>query len=153
MSKRQSRKKEKRSWKSALILLIIFSPLILYTTYNVFKRKELLKNQSTETLAIIEHLAVNKSKGSKSRKDVIYYRFQFGDSIIHTMEGEPSGLVSNLRLELGDVYRIKVVISDPSINEILYSKKVDTTLIFDPKLIHTYKSSRHKKIINGEISY
>lgn len=151
MGKKQLKNKDR--WRPTFILLVIFSPLILYMAYSVFKRRELLKNHSFETLAIIEYLAENKGKGSKSRKDIVYYRFQFGDSIIHTKSNEPSGIVSSLGLRIGDVYKIDVVKSDPNINELLYAEKVDTTFTFDPHLIHTYKSTRHKKIVNGEISF
>lgn len=152
--KKKPHQTAKYNWKSGLILFVILSPLlILVAIYNFEKRKEALMNNSIETLAVIEHLSLDKSKGTTSRQDVVYYRFQFQDKIIHTMEGESSGFVNSLEITTGDIYKIKVVKTDSGINEIDYSNRIDTALTFDHNLKHQYQSTRHRKIVSGEIEY
>lgn len=133
--------------KIALILIGIFSPLLVYIYFNTQERNELLRNDSFETIAFIEKLKRNSRKGTTTSEDVIYFNFQYNDTIHHEIYSTMTGTISGKKMKIGDAYNLTVVKSNTSIFKLKLESKIDTIYSNSNVKCHKFKSERHKQII------
>ncbi|MBI9056543.1 MAG: hypothetical protein JEZ01_02100 [Labilibaculum sp.] len=136
--------------KIAFILIGLFSPLFVYIFFKNQERKELLENDSFQTVAFIEYLKPRQRKGINGSVDVIYFKFIHGDTVVHSIKQTMAGRISSKAIKIGNAYELTVVNSDNDIFKLNIDKRIDSCYSNVGVKCHKYKSERHKQNIKNK---
>jgi hypothetical protein len=142
-----SEKKEISSFKKIGFILLFALPIFALIYFNGKKRKEKLENNSFLTYGIIEKLRPNVSKGTTTRKDVVYFYFVKNDTVFHKIKQLTNGGIDNLGIKINDCYEVQVVESDYGIFDIDFKKRKDTLIDKSKYEFHIYNTGIHMSII------
>ncbi|RBP26931.1 hypothetical protein DFR65_1131 [Oceanihabitans sediminis] len=145
--KREKEKKETSSLKKIGYILLFALPLFVLIYFNGQNRQEKLKNDSFTTYGIIEKLLPNSSKGTTTRKDVVYFYFVKNDTVFHKIKDLTENGIKRLGIKINDCYEVKVVKSDYGIFDIDFKKRKDTLIDKKNYKNQIYNTFIHKNII------
>ncbi|MFD2567180.1 hypothetical protein [Pseudotenacibaculum haliotis] len=146
--KKQKKDKKKKINRYLLIGTLGFFVLIfIFIYYNGKAREQKLKDKGFDSVAIVEKLKLNASKGTTGTEDIVYFYFVKGDTVFHKISSLHSGTIKRLKIKLNDAFLLRIVKDDYSIKKVNYKVRIDTFIDKRKYHIHRYNTLIHKNKI------
>ena len=123
-------------------VVIIFLMIFLMAKWAKNYEEKQLAN-SFMTVGVIEKLQHRTSK-TRGTEDRVFFFFVKNDTVFHRTHTLNTGKISELSLNVGDCFEVKVAKQDSEVFECYFNKRVDTIIDKNQYTNHVYNSVFHK---------
>ncbi|MEM6685039.1 MAG: hypothetical protein AAF617_04505 [Bacteroidota bacterium] len=132
----------KDTFFAIVTVVITFLMIFMLAKWTKNYEKKQLEN-SFMTIGVIEKLQPRASK-TRGTEDRIFFFFVKNDTVFHRTHALDTGKISELSLNIGNCFEVKVAKQDAEIFECYFNKRVDTIIDKNQYTNHVYNTVFHK---------